>query len=1764
MEPAATIRQLRLDVHTASLALGRELPERLSQLFHGPLLAVLTDELSRVAGSPRRLAELVLVLPPIAAGRLAEDLPAALRLALRRALTDLKASEAAGMPAEAEEPWAGDEPQTRAVALGENAEPLAGLRHFLLTGRLPWQVSGPGFDLDAAVARAGRQHPRALLALLRQVGPQPWPRQRLARQLAPATLDQLIGLLAPADAPLVRAYLYDTLAAHRRRPLLPAAAPALRQVLHELVLADLLAHWHTQFNRRAFVARQLRQLAAHYSIDLAALLRQLVAALPLAGPPQPQSPTLPGLVHELHHQLAGRAGWPATGTEPDVPAEPAAPTSHATPGPPATPDAAVAPDAAGTPVASATPAAFAKPTAPRPPATPAEPAISVAPTPLAAALAYYLRHGSLPPVSGEALPQATLAAEATRVLGLGRGALLALARQAGPTATANGLLALLPSAQHAELVRRLAPGHTRPVLALLDELARPAAAAARRQLWQRAVAQLLAAPPEMALPTLRRWLPLQVPALLAAEASHGAARAQLFHYLLAGLAPLPGVGVPSPAQLRRTLRELLADRDRSLPDFLSEYRGRPLVLRHLAALAGAALLTQLVPGPTRPRPRHAATQRALAALLGEPARLAAGASGAARQQLLREAYLLFYLRGPDGAKADSIDRLRQLPQAYGLPTQALRGYLRHQVRQCPVLASSGFFKWLVAGLSAEGSPQAGQSATTSPAPLTADAPYSATENVAAPTRQTEARPNFQVAAASYSATKFDLAGKHSTQPNAPNKELMARGRIFGRLNYAAVLRGATARGATTQAASANLPAPVTGDLSGQAATQLSHATPVPTTESPFGQGAEVDPDTGIEQRATTGPAAAPAPQLVEALGLHLAWPATTAEALRTLAFYHPARRNWRGELRPLLHWLAARAPTPVAAWLSAHLLAAPRWPGPAALLDFPLLGRLLAGARAARPALAALEMQASQELARSPQLLALLRAAALLGHFEPAGAGRQLVRLAAAYSLPRRATAARLSQLVHQWPVLATLPGWHLLRAELPTPAPWAAALLSPSTTPKIATSAKPMTSATSFLSPSAGSISPGFVPAGRGFSVPLPTPTLAGTQAGQSPAPAQRPGALPPDTFPVRTHFLARATSAASAAEGAFSAASLVGREVGAGAPASPNLLFYYLLHGRAPWWHTGPLLPAALGQALRRAAQPPQPLREFLRRYGRQAAVQRHLAALTDFSLLHELLPPGAGRSRRQLVRPALAALDRSLRRPAGASQERLRLFLQEAYLAYASSPPAPADPLAAARRQAAASGLAWRTVLARAAALLHQHPALAADPFFAALLHATLARPAAARRPKHSAATTQSASISQCSAAPSDSSISHVATTTGSPALPRSQPGKAAFSAAAEETWVVVARYLQAGAAADNPAQLMAGLPPRQAADVLARARPYVGAATGRQRLAALLRPAVAEHLLRQWWPTSYRPLGQVARGWLRLPGLGPDERAGVWAAVLAVALAGGPRPQQLAALLTHLLRAHQPTAQTAQQVLKELTRRGQRRHGPLAALLAAHAGAPAPGRPLKPASHPAPGAPASRPAGTGPALAPGTAPGAGRPGSLQLRPEAAEAGPAVTAYVANAGLVLLWPFMTMLFERLGYLEQRQFKSPELAERATHLLQFLATGEENFPEYELVLNKLLCGVEAARPLTRRVPLTPEERSTGEGLLGAVLQRWEVLKNTSVAGLRETFLQRAGRLDYHAERVALTVETKTLDILLDQRPWSISTIKLPWMPLPLYVTWR
>jgi hypothetical protein len=178
--------------------------------------------------------------------------------------------------------------------------------------------------------------------------------------------------------------------------------------------------------------------------------------------------------------------------------------------------------------------------------------------------------------------------------------------------------------------------------------------------------------------------------------------------------------------------------------------------------------------------------------------------------------------------------------------------------------------------------------------------------------------------------------------------------------------------------------------------------------------------------------------------------------------------------------------------------------------------------------------------------------------------------------------------------------------------------------------------------------------------------------------------------------------------------------------------------------------------------------------------------------------------------------------------------------------------------------------------------------------------------------------------------------------------------------------------------------------------------------------------------------------------------------------------------------------------------------------------------------------------------------------------QAQAHAQEQNPLEEVYIANAGIVLATPYLPRLFDMLGLTEKSAFKDREARLRAVHMLQYLVNERSASPEYQLFLNKLLCGVENAEPIPREIELNEHEKEALNGLLQGMIDNWKVLGNTSVAGLRETFLQRQGRLQLRDDAWHLRVEPKAFDMLLDQLPWGFSTIKYPWMERVIYVEWR
>ena len=163
-----------------------------------------------------------------------------------------------------------------------------------------------------------------------------------------------------------------------------------------------------------------------------------------------------------------------------------------------------------------------------------------------------------------------------------------------------------------------------------------------------------------------------------------------------------------------------------------------------------------------------------------------------------------------------------------------------------------------------------------------------------------------------------------------------------------------------------------------------------------------------------------------------------------------------------------------------------------------------------------------------------------------------------------------------------------------------------------------------------------------------------------------------------------------------------------------------------------------------------------------------------------------------------------------------------------------------------------------------------------------------------------------------------------------------------------------------------------------------------------------------------------------------------------------------------------------------------------------------------------------------------------------------------------FVPYAGFVLLHAFLPTFLERVGLVQEGIFVADTARIRAVQLLQYVATGLPDNPEYELVIAKLLCALPLEEPVGREFEPTAAEAEEADGLLDACLAQWQVLQNTSRDGLRTNFLNRNGMLYRQNGQLRLEVEKMAFDMLLDHLPWNISLVLLPWMPGMLHVNWR
>lgn len=187
--------------------------------------------------------------------------------------------------------------------------------------------------------------------------------------------------------------------------------------------------------------------------------------------------------------------------------------------------------------------------------------------------------------------------------------------------------------------------------------------------------------------------------------------------------------------------------------------------------------------------------------------------------------------------------------------------------------------------------------------------------------------------------------------------------------------------------------------------------------------------------------------------------------------------------------------------------------------------------------------------------------------------------------------------------------------------------------------------------------------------------------------------------------------------------------------------------------------------------------------------------------------------------------------------------------------------------------------------------------------------------------------------------------------------------------------------------------------------------------------------------------------------------------------------------------------------------------------------------------------------------------GDATATNRPNTAPAQGLAIESG--TKLYVANAGLVLLHPFISTYLTLTGLVEKNGFVNEEARQRAVLLLQYAVLNTTHHEEQTLVLNKLLCDLPLEEPVPASLSPTDTEIKTTAELFAIVLQRWERMKNTSAEGFRQSFLQREGRLTKGEKAWTLRVEQKGYDVILQTLPWAFGLVKLPWMPLAIETEW-
>ena len=202
-----------------------------------------------------------------------------------------------------------------------------------------------------------------------------------------------------------------------------------------------------------------------------------------------------------------------------------------------------------------------------------------------------------------------------------------------------------------------------------------------------------------------------------------------------------------------------------------------------------------------------------------------------------------------------------------------------------------------------------------------------------------------------------------------------------------------------------------------------------------------------------------------------------------------------------------------------------------------------------------------------------------------------------------------------------------------------------------------------------------------------------------------------------------------------------------------------------------------------------------------------------------------------------------------------------------------------------------------------------------------------------------------------------------------------------------------------------------------------------------------------------------------------------------------------------------------------------------------------------------------------------------------------------------YIRNGGIVIMWPFFYDFFKKQNLLDEYNhsiFKNDISRSNAIHALEFLVYEKYKNPEWKLILNKILCGVDIKKPIYSEYIFTEKnisEKEDEQKINQEVKKNIEILKNNAddsikkcieewkelksllafdefkkgidIKTFRNYFLQREGFLNIVEQRYdngikynyILDISNKCYDEYIKNIPWDIQKIELPNMQQPLFI---